>query len=124
MIIVVTGLVGIDKKPYLAEVCRTADQRGRRILLCNVGQMMYAESPDIAPGRILDISLKRLHRFVGACLRTLCQTEQHEHVIVYTHATFSWRHGCFRRLTSIRCGSSSRTCLFAWLMGSSRCTCD
>ena len=43
MIIVVTGLVGIDKKQYLAEVCRAAGDRGRQILLCNVGQMMYAE---------------------------------------------------------------------------------
>lgn len=94
MIIVVTGLVGIDKKPYLAEVCRTADQRGRRILLCNVGQMMYAESPDIAPGRILDISLKRLHSLRRSVFKDIiARTEQHEHVIVNTHATFRWRHG-------------------------------
>jgi len=28
MIIVVTGMVGIDKKPYLAEVCESAKKRG------------------------------------------------------------------------------------------------
>ena len=47
MIIVVTGLVGVDKKPYLAEVCRLAKGVGHDIFLCNVGQMMYAEAPDI-----------------------------------------------------------------------------
>ena len=61
MIIVVTGTVGIDKKAYLAEVCDYAAKRGNDILLCNVGDMMYAEAPDIPEGRILDISLKRLH---------------------------------------------------------------
>ncbi len=34
MIIVVTGMVGIDKKTYLADVCDYAAQRGKDILLC------------------------------------------------------------------------------------------
>ena len=61
MIIVVTGTVGIDKKAYLTEVCDYAAKRGNDILLCNVGDMMYAEAPDIPQGKILDISLQRLH---------------------------------------------------------------
>jgi ATP-binding cassette subfamily B protein len=60
MRIVVTGMVGLDKKSYLEEVCRFAHEHGREIVLCNVGDMMYAEAPDIPPGKILDISLKRL----------------------------------------------------------------
>ena len=42
MIIVVTGMVGIDKKQYLAGVCEMAQRRGYKILLCNIGDMMYA----------------------------------------------------------------------------------
>lgn len=96
MIIVATGLVGIDKKPYLAEVCRTGRQRGKDILLCNVGQMMYAEAPEIAPGRILDISLRRLHSLRRSVFKDIiAKAQRHDHLIVNTHATFRWRHGLF-----------------------------
>jgi len=96
MIIVVTGMVGIDKKPYLAEVCELAGKRGHEVLLCNVGERMYAESPDIAAGRILDISLKRLHSLRRSVIKDIiAKTKEHEHVIINTHATFRWRHGLF-----------------------------
>ena len=61
MVIVVTGMVGLDKKNYLEKVCRLAESSGKNVVLCNVGDMMYAEAPDIAPGKILDIPIKRLH---------------------------------------------------------------
>ncbi|MHC4926767.1 MAG: AAA family ATPase [Planctomycetota bacterium] len=94
MIIVVTGMVGIDKKKYLADVCDYAADRGKEILLCNVGDMMYAEAPDIAPGRILDISLQRLHSLRRSVIKDIiAKTKEHEHVIVNTHATFRWHHG-------------------------------
>ncbi len=96
MVIVVTGLVGIDKKQYLAEVCRYAKDRCRDILLCNVGQMMYEEAPDITSGRILDISLKRLHSLRRSVIKDIiAKAQKHEHIIVNTHATFRWRHGLF-----------------------------
>jgi adenylate kinase len=96
MIIVVTGLVGVDKKPYLAEVCRLAKGVGHDIFLCNVGQMMYAEAPDIPPGRILDISLQRLHSLRRSVFKDIiARAGRHEHLIVNTHATFRWRHGLF-----------------------------
>lgn len=96
MIILVTGVVGIDKKRYLADVCELARGRGRDILLCNVGDMMYAEAPDIAPGRILDISLQRLHSLRRSVFKDIItKAQDHEHVIVNTHATFRWRHGLF-----------------------------
>jgi hypothetical protein len=60
MIVVVTGMVGIDKKSYLQNVCQFAGQRKKDVMLCNVGDMMYAEAPDIPPGKILDIPMKRL----------------------------------------------------------------
>ena len=50
MIIVVTGMVGVNKKSYLEKVCRIAGEHGREVLLCNVGDMMYAEAPDIPAG--------------------------------------------------------------------------
>ncbi len=96
MIIVVTGMVGIDKKQYLADVCDYARQRGREMLLCNVGDLMYAEAPDITPGRILDISLQRLHSLRRSVIKDIiAKAKEYEHVIVNTHATFRWRHGLF-----------------------------
>ena len=96
MIIVVTGMVGIDKKPYLAGVCESAKKCGQDILLCNVGEMMYAESPEITSGRILDISLQRLHSLRRSVIKDIiAKAQTHEHVIVNTHATFRWRHGLF-----------------------------
>ena len=58
MIIVVTGMVGVDKKSYLQRVCQFAANKNKEVLLCNVGEMMYAEAPDIPPGKILDIPIK------------------------------------------------------------------
>jgi len=96
MIVVVTGMVGIDKKQYLEGVCELARKRGKEVNLCNVGDMMYEEAPDIAPGRILDISLKRLHSLRRSILKDIiAKSKDVEHLIVNTHATFRWRHGLF-----------------------------
>jgi adenylate kinase len=96
MVIVVTGMVGIDKKAYLAEVCDYAAKRGTDILLCNVGDMMYAEAPDIPQGKILDISLQRLHSLRRSVIKDIIRkSTEHKHVIINTHATFRWRHGLF-----------------------------
>ena len=96
MIIVVTGVVGIDKKEYLADVVEYAAKRGKKILQCNVGDMMYAEAPDIPRGKILDISLHRLHSLRRSVIKDIiAKTRESDHVIVNTHATFRWRHGLF-----------------------------
>ncbi|MEN8127385.1 MAG: AAA family ATPase [Planctomycetota bacterium] len=96
MIIVVTGMMGIDKKQYLAKVCEYAAKRGNDILLCNVGELMYAEAPDIPPGKILDISLKRLHSLRRSVIKDIIRkSTEHKYIIVNTHATFRWRHGLF-----------------------------
>ncbi len=96
MIVVVTGMVGLDKKSYLETVCRIARQNGNEVLLCNVGDMMYAEAPDIPPGKILDISLKRLHSLRRSVFKDIiAKARQAPHLIVNTHATFRWRHGLF-----------------------------
>lgn len=96
MIVVVTGMVGIDKKQYLEGVCTLAKDKGKDVLLCNVGDRMYAEATDIAAGRILDIPLKRLHSLRRSVLKDIiAKSKTHANVIVNTHATFRWRHGLF-----------------------------
>lgn len=96
MIIVVTGMVGLDKKQYLDQVCALAAERGKEAVLCNVGDMMYAEAPDIAPGRILDIPLKRLHLLRRSVFKDIiAKSKKADCVIVNTHATFRWYHGLF-----------------------------
>lgn len=96
MIIIVTGMVGIDKKSYLQKVCQIAANNGKEIQLCNVGDRMYAEAPDIPPGKILDISLKRLHSLRRSIFKDiLAQSKISPNIIVNTHATFRWRHGLF-----------------------------
>ena len=57
---VVTGQIGMDKKQYLEQTANLAGERGGNIEIFNVGNMMYAEGPDIRPGRILDLPLSRL----------------------------------------------------------------
>jgi adenylate kinase len=96
MIVVVTGMVGVDKKSYLEEVCQFAAGKGKEVLLCNVGDRMYAEAPDIAPGKILDIPMKRLHSLRRSVFKDIIAKAQNSpNVIVNTHATFRWRHGLF-----------------------------
>jgi adenylate kinase len=96
MIVVVTGMVGIDKKSYLQDVCQFAVQRKKNVMLCNVGDMMYAEAPDIPPGKILDIPMKRLSSLRRSVFKDIiAKAEKATDLIVNTHATFRWRHGLF-----------------------------
>lgn len=94
--VVVTGQVGIDKKPFLQHLADRARAAGIDIELCNVGDMMYGEAPDVAPGRILDLPIGRLNSLRRAVFRDiLAVAEKHRNIIVNTHATFRWRHGLF-----------------------------
>jgi adenylate kinase len=96
MIVVVTGMVGVDKKSYLEKVCRLAAGRGKEVLLCNVGERMYAEAPDIPPGKILDIPMKRLNSLRRSIFKDIiAKARKAPNLIVNTHATFRWRHGLF-----------------------------
>jgi adenylate kinase len=96
MIIIVTGMVGIDKKAYLAEVCELARQRGKDVQLYSIGDMMYAEAQDVAPGRILDIPRGRLDSLRRSVFKDIiAKAKSHDCLIVNTHATFRWRHGLF-----------------------------
>ena len=96
---IVTGQIGMDKKPYLETVQQLAGERGGNIDLFNIGEMMYEEGPDIRPGRILDLPLSRLHSLRRAAIKDIISAttpaEDHPNVIMNTHATFRWRHGLF-----------------------------
>ncbi|MHC4103971.1 MAG: nucleoside/nucleotide kinase family protein [Planctomycetota bacterium] len=96
MIVVVTGMVGVDKKSYLQKVCQFAARKGKEVMLCNVGDEMYAEAPDIPPGKILDISMKRLSSLRRSVFKDIiAKAKNAPNLIVNTHATFRWRHGLF-----------------------------
>ncbi len=96
MIIVVTGMVGVDKKSYLQQVCQFAASKDKKVLLCNVGEMMYAEAPDIPNGKILDIPMKRLSSLRRSVFKDIiAKAQKTPNLIVNTHATFRWRHGLF-----------------------------
>src|SRR5947209_5185130 len=93
---IVTGQVGVDKGPFLQAVREAAKRNGHDLLVCNVGQMMYQEAPDVPPGRILNLPITRLNTLRRAVFKEILRSaDQHEHVIVNTHATFRWRHGLF-----------------------------
>ncbi len=96
MVIVFTGMVGLDKKRYLEKVCDYAGKHGKEVTVCNVGDMMYEEAPDITPGKILDIPLKRLHSLRRSVFKdVIAKAKKAQNLIVNTHATFRWRHGLF-----------------------------
>jgi hypothetical protein len=89
-------MVGVDKKSYLQKVCQFAAEKGKEVLLCNVGEAMYAEAPDVPPGKILDISMKRLNSLRRSVFKDIiAKSKKAPNLIVNTHATFRWRHGLF-----------------------------
>jgi adenylate kinase len=93
---IVTGQVGVDKGPYLEGVQKLATKAGIDLKVCHVGKMMYEEAPDVPKGRILNLPISRLNTLRRAVFKEILKTaEQHEHVLINTHATFRWRHGLF-----------------------------
>ena len=92
----VTGQVGLDKGPYLEAFKTEALRHGHDVEVCHVGRMMYAEAPDVPPGRILNLPITRLNALRRSIFKEILRiADQHEHVIVNSHATFRWRHGLF-----------------------------
>jgi len=93
---IVTGQVGMDKKPYLNGVAQFAGSQGESLPLFNVGDMMYGEARDIRGGRILDLPLSRLTSLRRAAFKDIiAESRDMESMMVNTHATFRWRHGLF-----------------------------
>ncbi len=93
---IVTGQVGMDKKRYLEAVAKLAGERGESINLYHVGDMMYRESQDVKPGKILDLQLSRLNALRRSAFKDIIRDSAgQKNIIVNTHATFRWRHGLF-----------------------------
>jgi adenylate kinase len=93
---IVTGQIGMDKKDYLRGVVDFAGQQGETVAVHHIGDQMYAEAPDVRPGRILDLPWSRLHSLRRAAFKdVIAQSAGKTNLIVNTHATFRWRHGLF-----------------------------
>ena len=93
---IVTGQVGLDKKPFIEEVVRLAQEKGHELVPFHVGERMYAEAPDVAPGRILDLPRSRLTTLRRSVFKDiLAAAKGPANLIVNTHATFRWKHGLF-----------------------------
>lgn len=94
--VVVTGQVGVDKKPFLERLRQRAEARGHAVRLFHIGDMMYREAPDVVRGRILDLPLARLNALRRSVFKdVLGEVDKLETVIVNTHASFRWKHGLF-----------------------------
>lgn len=92
----ITGQVGMDKKPYLARVREFAGQQGEGLELYHIGDIMYAEAPDVRPGKILDLPISRLNSLRRAAFKdVIADSAGQPNILVNTHATFRWRHGLF-----------------------------
>jgi adenylate kinase len=93
---VVTGQVGLDKKSFLNRVAEIAAEQGRRLTTFHVGDMMYAEAPDVAKGKILDLPIGRLESLRRSVFKDiLTEAKAGGNILVNTHATFRWHHGLF-----------------------------
>ena len=97
---IVTGQVGMDKKPYLRRVADFAGEQGETVKLLNVGDIMYADAPDVPSGQILNLPLSRLNSLRRSAFKeVISEAKEAEatggHALVNTHATFRWRHGLF-----------------------------
>jgi adenylate kinase len=92
----ITGQVGVDKGPYLEALKAEASRNGFDVEVCHVGRMMYAEAPDVPPGRILNLPITRLNALRRSVFKEILRiADNKEHVIVNSHATFRWHHGLF-----------------------------
>lgn len=93
---IVTGQIGMDKKPYLEAAAAFAGQQGEALEVYHIGDIMYREGPDVRPGKILDLPISRLNSLRRAAFKdVIADSKDRRHVVVNTHATFRWRHGLF-----------------------------
>jgi len=93
---IVTGQVGMDKKPYLESVAALGRDEGESVTAFHVGDLMYAEAPDVRPGRILSLPLSRLTALRRAVFNhIIAESRDVPYLLVNSHATFRWRHGLF-----------------------------
>ncbi|HOB74876.1 MAG TPA: AAA family ATPase [Phycisphaerae bacterium] len=93
---VITGQVGVEKKPFCERVAEIARAHGKELAVAHVGDMMYREAPDVVPGRILDLPRNRLDAIRRSVFKDILRlADKVENLLVNTHATFRWKHGLF-----------------------------
>ena len=85
----------MDKKPFLNAVAAAIRDAGEPIAVHHIGDLMYAEAPDVPHGRILNLPLSRLQALRRGVMNTIIASDEPGHTIINTHATFRWRHGLF-----------------------------
>lgn len=85
----------MDKKAFLERAVAAAGRAGCEVTLCNIGERMYAEAPDVPAGKILDLPLSRLNTLRRSVFKDILAAGAAGNIIVNTHATFRWRHGLF-----------------------------
>jgi adenylate kinase len=101
--ILFTGQTGLNKSEYLKELIKFCKNYYRKEpFLFNVGDMMYKEIRDaggkIDEGKILNLSIIRLNsirRSVIKDIKSFCDKNPNEEVIINSHACFRWRNGLF-----------------------------
>jgi len=94
MKVLCTGLSGLNKRDHLERIAAMLRAEGLEVALFHTGDLMYAEDPTIAPGRILDLPLGQLRQLRRTVFRDILRCGA-DNVIVNTHATFRWRRGLF-----------------------------
>jgi len=84
----VSGQIGVDKGAYLNKVQETARANGVDLVVCHLGEIMYARPPT-SPRRILNLPITRLNTLRRAAFKEVLRlADRHEHVLPNTHATF------------------------------------
>jgi adenylate kinase len=93
---IVTGQIGMDKKPFINAAAAFSGEQGEAMNVFHVGDLMYKEGPDVRPGKILDLPISRLNSLRRAAFKDIMsESRDHANLAVNTHATFRWRHGLF-----------------------------
>lgn len=100
-VVVVAGQMGLRKKELVESLIGKAEDSNFRARAFHIGDMMYREDRNIAPGKILDLDLPGLRRLRRSCLREIDRDIEDQRskdaytIVVNTHATFRWKRGLF-----------------------------
>jgi len=93
-----TGISGSGRDDYLREALKLASERGKRISIVNVGDMMFSTAKElgriIREDKILDLSpstLEWLRAVVFEKILKLVEKEEYEDHLISSHTTFRWK---------------------------------
>ncbi|NLS45599.1 MAG: AAA family ATPase [Firmicutes bacterium] len=97
MKVICTGTSGSGKLDYLKQVVAEIENRGTKIHLYNVGDLMFKKAEELecptSPEKILDLSPSSLRTLRAAVFEEILkETEKVEHCIISTHGCFRWKN--------------------------------